>query len=74
MSHMAAIADDDELTYLHLIENLAHEVIGLAVDEPWFGFGEEGQLAAEPFDRAINELASHLRMQHHKGDGCVDEQ
>lgn len=72
MSHMTAIADD-ETTYLRLIEKLAHEVIGLAVDEPWFGFGEEGQLAAEPLHRAINELASHLRMRHHEGDGCVDE-
>lgn len=62
----------DEITYLRQIEQLAHEIADHAFDEPWFAYGAEGERAPEPLQRAINQLASALRHQHHGGDGCLE--
>jgi hypothetical protein len=64
--------DRAEIDYLHRVEALARAVVELAAQEPWFGFGDEGRLAARPIERAINELATRLRFVHGQGDGCVD--
>ena len=69
---MDAAEREGEIDYLRRIERLAHAVIELAGDEPWFAFGEEGQRAAQPPERAMNELATHLRFQHYGGDGCLE--
>lgn len=62
----------DEISYLRRIEQLAHEIADHAFDEPWFAYGAEGERAAEPLQRAINQLASTLRRQHHDEDGCLE--
>jgi len=64
-------ARESDIDYLRRIERLAREVTSSAAVEAWFAFGERGQLAERPLERAINELATHLRMQHVEGDGCV---
>jgi hypothetical protein len=66
-------AREDEVDYLHRIERLAHEVVEHALDESWFAFGDDGQHARRPLERAINELASNLRMVHYEGDCCLDD-
>ena len=69
---MDAAEREGEIDYLRRIERLAHAVIDLAGGEPWFAFGEEGQRAALPLERAMNEPATHLCFQHYGGDGCIE--
>lgn len=66
-------AREDDIDYLRRIEQLAHEVTERAMDEAWFAFGDDGQRAERPLERAINELATNLRMEHHEGDGCLHD-
>lgn len=66
-------AREDDIDYLRRIEQLAHEVTVRAMDEVWFAFGDDGQCAERPLERAINELATNLRMEHHEGDGCLHD-
>ncbi|MGW6128889.1 hypothetical protein ACWFNE_02555 [Cellulomonas sp. NPDC055163] len=58
MALMPGKQREDEIDYLRRIEALAKEVVEHAGDEPWFAHGEEGQQAAEPLHRAVNELAA----------------
>lgn len=64
---------ESEADYLRRVEGLAHEVVEHALNEPWFAFGDDGQRAERPLERAINELATNLRMVHYEGDGCLDD-
>jgi hypothetical protein len=61
-----------ELDYLRRIERLAHEVAEQAAVQGWLTFGSDGEHAAIPLHRAINELATNLRVVHPLGDGCSD--
>lgn len=69
---MTAKEGESDLEYLRAVELLAHEVVGKAAAEDWLAFGDEGQKATVPLQRAINELATRLRMVHYDGDGCLD--
>lgn len=62
-----------ELDYLRLVERLAREVTNEAAIEGWLAFGDEGQQALIPLHRAINALATNVRMVHYEGDGCLDQ-
>jgi hypothetical protein len=63
---------EPEIEYLRRIERLAHSVANEAALEGWLAFGDEGDAADAPLHRAVNELATHLRMTHYLGDGCVE--
>ena len=63
---------DLEIEYLRHIERLAHAVAEEAAREGWLVFGADGQSAARPLERAVNELATALRITHYEGDGCTD--
>lgn len=63
---------ESDLDYLRAVELLAHEVVEEAAVEDWLAFGDEGQQATIPLRRAINQLATRLRMSHYDGDGCPD--
>lgn len=62
-----------ELEYLRLIEKLAHEVVEQAAEEGWLEFGDVGQQAPTPLQRAVNTLATELRFRHHPDDGCLEQ-
>lgn len=66
-------ARESDVDYLRRIERLAHEVTARALNEAWFALGDDGQRAERPLERAINELATNLRMQHYEGDGCLHD-
>ncbi|MBO1753189.1 hypothetical protein J4G33_15385 [Actinotalea sp. BY-33] len=70
---MAMPDQEGDVDYLQRVERLAHAVVDHAQDEPWFAYGEDGQAAERSLERAINDLASHLRHTHHDGDGCLSE-
>ncbi|MCX4583909.1 hypothetical protein [Streptomyces sp. NBC_01481] len=61
----------EDLVYLQLIERLAHLVAEAAATEGWLSFLPDPP-EATPSQRAVNELARHLRFVHFDGDGCVD--
>lgn len=69
---MASGQREDDFDYLRAVEALAREVVEEAADEGWLAYGEEGRRAKAPLQRAINDLASRLRMTHYDGDGCLD--
>ena len=69
---MAAVERECDLDYLLAIESLAQEVVEQAAAEDWLTFGDEGQKATIPLHRAINELATRLRIVHFDGDGCLE--
>ncbi|HXH78915.1 MAG TPA: hypothetical protein VNJ48_10455 [Nocardioides sp.] len=54
------------------MERLAHEVTHEAAVQGWLAFGDEGEQAQIPLHRAINDLATNLRMVHYEGDGCLE--
>lgn len=62
-----------DLEYLRLIEELAHDVVEQAAEEGWLEFGDTGQSAPTPVQRAVNALATELRIHHHAEDGCMEE-
>lgn len=70
---MPASERESDLEYLRAIERLAHHVVETAAAEDWLTFGEEGQQSAVSLHRAINQLATELRMAHLPGDGCLDQ-
>ncbi|MFD4583185.1 hypothetical protein [Streptomyces sp. NPDC058434] len=61
----------EDLVYLQRIERLAHLVAEAAAREGWLSFLPDAP-EATPSQRAVNELARHLRFVHLDGDGCVD--
>lgn len=63
---------EGDLDYLRSIESLARGVVEQAASEGWIAYGDEGQQAKVPLRRAINELATRMRMVHYEGDGCLD--
>lgn len=65
---MARMSD---LDYLRHIERLARDVVDKALDRTWFAHGTDGDIAADPMQRAVNKLARHLRHEHYDGDGCL---
>jgi len=69
---MASEQREDDLDYLRAVEDLARGVVEQAADEGWLAYGEEGRRAKVPLQRAVNDLASRLRMVHYDGDGCLD--
>jgi hypothetical protein len=69
---VAATERESDLDYLRAVELLAQEVVEEAAAEGWLAFGDEGQKATVPLHRAINQLATRLRMVHFEGDGCVE--
>jgi len=61
------VSTDDD--YRARVETLAHEVCRQALDEGWLTYlpDDEDQT---PLQKAVNELARHLRHVHFDGDGC----
>lgn len=60
-----------DLDYLNRVERLAHDVVAAATSEGWVAFGDE-DTSGTPLARAVNALATALRLRHYEGDGCVD--
>jgi hypothetical protein len=59
--------------YLHAIELLARDVVAAALDDGTFEvYGEEGEAAKTPLQRAISELARSIQYWHYEGDGCCE--
>jgi len=58
--------------YLRQVELLAIDVVERAAAEGWLSYRAEPE-GATPLQRAVNELARHLRHYHFDGDGCLDE-
>jgi hypothetical protein len=69
---VAAAERESDLDYLLAIESLAQEVVDQAAAEDWLTFGDQGQKATVSLRRAINELATRLRIVHFDGDGCLE--
>jgi hypothetical protein len=63
-----------EMDYLRLIERLAHEVVEVAAEQDWLSFGDDGNSDPSPLHRAVNALATELRMVHHDGDSCLEHE
>jgi len=63
---------EPEIDYLQRVEGLAHEVVEVAARQGWLAFGVEGEQAEDALHRAVNVLATNLRMMHFDGDGCLD--
>ncbi len=61
-----------DLDYLKRVEVLAHDVVTAAASEGWVAFGDESNSSDTPLMRAVNALATELRLRHYEGDGCVD--
>ena len=57
--------------YFASVEALAQQVCEGAAVEGWLTYLEDDPMT--PFQRAVNELARHLRHVHYEGDGCLDE-
>jgi hypothetical protein len=55
--------------YLEEVEGLANLVCDEALEEGWLSYLPDPP-DATPLQRAINELARHLRHVHYPGDGC----
>lgn len=61
-----------EQDYLRHIELLAVDVVQAALEEGWPVYGPD-PTEATPLQRAVNQLACHIRHWHFEGDGCVDD-
>src|SRR3954471_13441744 len=61
----------DEHDYLRQIEVLARDVVLAAQDERSLTYGPDPD-EATTLQRAVNQLARHLRREHFVGDGCAD--
>lgn len=63
------LSDQD---YLRQIELLARDVVDAAQDEGSLAYGSDPD-DATTLQRAVNQLARHLRREHFAGDGCVGD-
>ncbi|GIF22749.1 hypothetical protein BJ973_000892 [Actinoplanes tereljensis] len=61
-----------EADYLRQLELVARDVVHAAHDEGWLSYAPD-PADATPLQRAVNELARHIRRQHFEGDGCVED-
>ncbi|MEW9530410.1 hypothetical protein [Microbispora sp. NPDC049125] len=64
-------AELSEPEYLRHIEHLTREIVNAAADEGWLTYGDD-PLEFTPLQRAVNEVARHIRHYHFDGDGCID--
>ncbi|GAA3339120.1 hypothetical protein GCM10020358_21710 [Amorphoplanes nipponensis] len=58
--------------YLRQIELVAREVVHAAQNEGSLTYGS-GPRNATTLQRAVNQLACHLRREHFAGDGCIED-
>jgi len=63
------LSDQD---YLRQVELLARDVVHAALDDGSLTYGADPD-DASALQRAVHQLARHLRREHFTGDGCIED-
>jgi hypothetical protein len=67
-----ALVAEIDVEYLRRIEQHARVVVDEASAEGWLTCIEGDDQDQSRLQRAVNELARHIRYVHYEGDGCLD--